>query len=997
MSLYLQIKMEIKIASAQTDNPQDLTQLQINALRDKLGLYSYLKVVDMVEGDRPEDRYNTQPTFFLADPGQTLLKFVVFDAVTYLPKYVDLYKLITAGNLVPGDFGSNGQQIFNTNLEYINRRSITQADVGGAAVVVDFGDLGSTSVVAHINTLEPGLELVATQTNLTIIKAIVDNTAVSYLYNGVLATYGASATEFVESMLEPLEIEAQLLESGELLLDESTGGFYLKYQNRDIFEPLGFGALDLQGRWDENVQAGAAGTYAIATGLDNYVSGYAAAVFGYLNRVLGNYSVAFGSRNNANGSSHAFIAGNLNTAEGENNVIFGQRNVTNGDVAFTAGTDNEVNGSFSSAIGGYLRTDDAYEVAVGYGNFHILREDPGANDTREGDVIFHVGVGYQRSAPLSQLICYRGGLIRLTPIDLLNAEWNQNTPGGITGMWGIDSADGNKMKYHNGTEWVTLGGTPTSVGQNSITFINVKDLGVVGDGIVDDREAIQTVIDNNPNSTLYFPSGTYRVSKTALQTYSLLISSSINLYLENDARILLDESEVVNVSILQIGDGVTAIENVNINGGIIDGNAVLSGQSYGVGIGGINISGDNKNINITNLKVDNVIGVGVFCRGKSNSERAENINFKNCSVTNCGEGVRFELTDRFIWDGGQITDMNSQDCFEPHGGLDGWILRNCFVARPSSDNSAIEIFSQHGDVNNGLIENCVIPSDIRIQVGSGTGELDAIATNITIRNNDMTNGGNITSAINGKVGNLKICDNILVGPASTGTIYRFHGMEIGQCDELVIQGNKVSNFDRNGITFNSNYALIENNKCFNNGQDTGFSMVERCGIKKAGGAINCKIVGNHLHDNQNSPTQTYGLNIDSGQKTTVVDNRFENQAIAPLRYGTQTFTSLANEITNKEDYIDRNIGILTRKTIRVFIGSGSTFVNIPEDSVGIQDRFHFFSVLRAEPILSAAPAFTNWWFTRPGGNNIRLNVDTAPGGSGVEFYVYMNNTGQNYY
>ncbi|MBN1926816.1 MAG: SMP-30/gluconolactonase/LRE family protein [Prolixibacteraceae bacterium] len=44
------------------------------------------------------------------------------------------------------------------------------------------------------------------------------------------------------------------------------------------------------------------------------------------------------------------------------------------------------------------------------------------------------------------------------------------------------------------------------------TWINVKELGVVGDGKTDDTEAIQTAIANHKN--LYFPTGWYRVTET---------------------------------------------------------------------------------------------------------------------------------------------------------------------------------------------------------------------------------------------------------------------------------------------------------------------------------------------------------------------------------------------------------------------------------------------------------------------------------------------------
>lgn len=52
----------------------------------------------------------------------------------------------------------------------------------------------------------------------------------------------------------------------------------------------------------------------------------------------------------------------------------------------------------------------------------------------------------------------------------------------------------------------------------SNVFINVRDYGVIGDGITDDTIAIQAIIDNPANSgrQLYFPKGTYKVTGTGL-------------------------------------------------------------------------------------------------------------------------------------------------------------------------------------------------------------------------------------------------------------------------------------------------------------------------------------------------------------------------------------------------------------------------------------------------------------------------------------------------
>ena len=62
-------------------------------------------------------------------------------------------------------------------------------------------------------------------------------------------------------------------------------------------------------------------------------------------------------------------------------------------------------------------------------------------------------------------------------------------------------------------------------------YVNVKMAGVVGDGVTDDTQAIQDVIDDNPNKTIYFPDGTY------------LISSHIETPADNDKSVCLELSD----------------------------------------------------------------------------------------------------------------------------------------------------------------------------------------------------------------------------------------------------------------------------------------------------------------------------------------------------------------------------------------------------------------------------------------------------------------------
>lgn len=110
--------------------------------------------------------------------------------------------------------------------------------------------------------------------------------------------------------------------------------------------------------------------------------------------------------------------------------------------------------------------------------------------------------------------------------------------------------------------------------------LNVKQMGVAGDGITDDTLAIQHVIDTSPQTTIYFPDGTYLVSATITTP----ATDNQKVFLELDANAIIKASDDFTGSfVLSIGyDGTASgygdsVTKTGINGGIIDANGQCGG------------------------------------------------------------------------------------------------------------------------------------------------------------------------------------------------------------------------------------------------------------------------------------------------------------------------------------------------------------------------------------------------------------------------------------
>ena len=147
----------------------------------------------------------------------------------------------------------------------------------------------------------------------------------------------------------------------------------------------------------------------------------------------------------------------------------------------------------------------------------------------------------------------------------------------------------------------------------------------------DVSDAIQSVIDTNPNRTIYFPDGEYVISKPILTPADPL--KSVSLELSNYAIIKASSSWSSDEAMIRLGasfqknDIYTPGSNYYISGGIIDGNSKANGISIDGG----------RETKVENVSIKNtVVGLHIKYGANSGSSDADisNVNIVGCASTN---------------------------------------------------------------------------------------------------------------------------------------------------------------------------------------------------------------------------------------------------------------------------------------------------------------------------------------------------------------------------
>jgi len=341
---------------------------------------------------------------------------------------------------------------------------------------------------------------------------------------------------------------------------------------------------------------------------------------------------------------------------------------------------------------------------------------------------------------------------------------------------------------------VTATGSTTarSLADRFAETFNVKDYGAKGDGVTDDRTAINlafTAMANAGGGTIFFPKGTYNISDYIGNTTSPTAQISVSVVGEKGTVINCNPTASANYALyLAYSD----LEHCFVSGLKVNGNNKTRRGIYVRATSGAFREAVVEHCDVENINVVNGVtgsANGIFI---SSSEWSYRALVHNCSVSN---------VSRDWWNGGEylegIVVTDTELC-----SIDRCNVSNVdWNGNQAQDADCIKIFSEQdgtGDYYKSVISvtNCIIEN--------GYGRLLKLQTegNAFIQNNMFILDGSgelITNwkAVDSQVGDANIVDNrFYIGDSWTG----------GTSANLVqIQQATSNNFNYNFETFTQKF------------------------------------------------------------------------------------------------------------------------------------------------------------------------------------------------
>jgi hypothetical protein len=206
---------------------------------------------------------NTGSPFTLAFANLAFIKY--FEFVDGDIKNIYFFKLVNIGG---GNktFGTNGSVTLTENNLFLTGqklKSVQDFQELNSTVTEDFGDIGTTSLIDYVNGISPAITIQATSIGATILKAIVNDIAESYLFKGDAGDYGQGELQLVDDDLESLNETTNLSVPIDTILSSTSSN---PVENRVVKA-----ALDTKQATKENKTVTASSYILLATDVDKFI------------------------------------------------------------------------------------------------------------------------------------------------------------------------------------------------------------------------------------------------------------------------------------------------------------------------------------------------------------------------------------------------------------------------------------------------------------------------------------------------------------------------------------------------------------------------------------------------------------------------------------------------------------------------------------------------------------------------------------------------------
>lgn len=295
-------------------------------------------------------------------------------------------------------------------------------------------------------------------------------------------------------------------------------------------------------------------------------------------------------------------------------------------------------------------------------------------------------------------------------------------------------------------------------------FVNVKEVGVIGDGVTDDTQALQNAIDTY--DCIFLPTGNYVITDTITVTHSCIIAGAGTL-----ASIIIRGAGFVgDMFALDNSISVTMEQLRLANGG-------ANHSEYNIANRGISITNASSGLYTFNTIWIDSGAIGFYF------DNSFDIHLNGCVVMQesaySNNGYMMECGLQAIGHFGAWIDncwFCGQDATSPYflhygmllQGADGVYISNCgFTAQ-----TGLVMTNQYYTLDdvyiiNSIFDNCTSSFIATASAGSNEPFVNIMIDNCHM---DMTahNHGNPGVAIDGKIKNFKISNSFIVGCSGTG-------------------------------------------------------------------------------------------------------------------------------------------------------------------------------------------------------------------------------------